>query len=254
MRLNAKIEVVFVLILFVSQHAFSSSDVSCEAVVGIKSVIGCSNPKEKCLLKVEYRCTPEEASICEKRGVTGNASITNFKMIPKVGTFFRLSRETVCSSPKPDGTFPPCVTNFEFVEARDCTPEEIVQQDDFERQAKCNEISTEIERSAKIKVKIDKDEVYECIRKDIIKSYELSNDFLFLAVALRSKDLGIQEIAVKKFEKFDWDQASSDHIYSFYKVFKDQYALTAKQRSNLPQALSSKIDALWKRTQQKIEK
>ncbi len=254
MRLNTKIEVVFALILFASQPAFSSSDIRCEAIVGIKNLIACSDPKIKCLLKVEYKCTPAQASICENRGFTENASGSNFNMKPKVGTSFRLSRETVCSSPQPDGTFPPCTTSFDFVEARDCTREEIAEQDEFERQAKCHDISTEIESAAKIKVKIDRDEVHECIRKDLIKSHELSNDFVFLAVVLRSKDLRIQEIALKKFEKFDWDQASRNHIYSFYTLFKDQYALTAKQRSKLPKAISGKIDALWKRTQQKIEK
>lgn len=254
MRLNTKIEVAVALLLFVSQCAFSSSAQVCEAIVGIKKIIACSDPKTNCLLEVEYKCTPAHASICENRGFTGKASVSHFNMKPKAGTSFRLSRETVCSSPQNDGTFPPCATSFKFVEARDCTREEVAEQDEFERQAKCNNISTEIERTAKINVKIDRDEVYECIRKDLIKSHELSNDFVFLAVVLRSKDLKIQEIALKKFENFDWDHASPDHIYSFYTVFKDQYALTAKQRSKLPQAISGKIDALWKRTQQKIEK
>jgi hypothetical protein len=248
-----KFKFAFALILLICPAVFASSFSDCGAIVKIKKVISCSDPKTECLLDIEYKCTPAQLNICENRGVKEKATFSDFKIEPKPGLLFQLSRDTSCDSPH-DDVFPDCVKTWKFVEARDCTRGEISEQDAFERQAKCHEISEEIERLAKLKGKIDRDDVHECIRKDLIKSYELSNDFVFLMVALRSTDLKIQEIALNKFEKFNWEKASSNHIAAFYELFKDQYALTTKQRSKLPQVISGKIDALWKRTQLKFEK
>jgi hypothetical protein len=57
----------------------------------------------------------------------------------------------------------------------------------------------------------------------------------------------MRETALKKFENLEWSKANGFHTEYFCAQFKKQYALTAKERAQLPKETSKKIDDLFKR-------
>lgn len=233
------------------RYASASSELECEAIVEIKQVINCKNPKTSCKLKIKYKCTTLESSLCERRDVVETAVVSGFRKKPVVGTSFKISRRSVCSDPNYESSKggPACASDWEFKEGRDCKKEEISSQDEFELVSKCQDIADAFESGKNVKDEIDSAVVRECVQKEAIRNQGSANASLFLAVVLLSKDVTMRETALKKFESLQWSKANGFHTEYFCTQFKKHYAATEKERSKLPKATREKIESLFKRAQ-----